>query len=441
VSCEEVRKDLPAYVRGEIEGGREQEIDRHLAECAACKAEWEATGQVLDSIAAADEGAVARKWKEIIQAAIDSRASDLHLLPQRDGDVLRFRIDGVLHDHERVPKPLGKALATRFKVASEMDVAEARVPQDGRIHLKRGERELDLRVSCIPTALGEKITARILDRTAGLQDLDQLGMNEAQLAAAREFLGLPSGMLVVTGPTGAGKTTLLYAMLSQLDAGELSITTVEDPVEYILPGLAQTHVNRAAGLGFSRAIRHQLRSDPDVMMCGEIRDLETAEALIQATISGRLTMTTLHAQTAAAVPRRLLNMGVEPFLIADTLSLVCSMRLVRVTCEACREEYEPRDLEKAWLLSRGAGSTDLKAWRGKGCEECRHSGYWGRTAIAEAWQLTDPFRDLIVRQADVEQIREALAAAGHVSLVDDGIAKIRGGTTTVAEVRRATKGL
>ena len=441
MSCEELRKDLPAYVRGEIEGEREQEITGHLAECPACKAEWVATKQVLDSIAAPHDGPVIEKCKEIITSAHRSRASDIHLLPQADEDVLRFRIDGVLHEQGRFTKPFGRALTARLKAMSEMDVAETRVAQDGRIMVKEGQVQLDLRVSAVPTVHGEKLTVRLLDPGAVLLSLDALGLSSEQLGAIREFLSLPSGMLVLTGPVGSGKTTLLYSMLAELDANELNITTVEDPVEYTLPGLAQTGVDPRAGFGFSRAIRHQLRSDPDVMMCGEIRDLETAEVLMQATLTGHLTLTTLHAATAPDVFRRLRDMGVEPFIIADALCLVCATRLVRVICEACREPYEPEDLEKAWLLSRGVDPTDLTVSRGKGCEKCRHTGYWGRTAVFEFLTVTDELRDLIVKQADADQIRETLSSAGHLSLVDDGIEKIRSGITTVAEVRRATKGL
>jgi type II secretory ATPase GspE/PulE/Tfp pilus assembly ATPase PilB-like protein len=270
-------------------------------------------------------------------------------------------------------------------------------------------------------------------------DLTRLGASERQLEELREFLSLPAGMLIVTGPTGSGKTTLLYSILSQLDAERLNICTVEDPVEYVLPGIAQTHVNRTAGLGFGRAVRHLLRADPDVIMCGEVRDLETAEVLMQAAITGHLTLTCLHPFTAPGVLRRLVNMGVEPFLIADTVSLVCAVRLVRTICEACKQEHPLTETERTWLANIGAAG--LRAYEGRGCEACAGTGYSGRTGLFELLKMTDALRERVMAHASAEEMDQALKASGHATLVDHGREKVRAGITTLQEVAAVARGL
>jgi type IV pilus assembly protein PilB len=436
MSCEQIREDLAAYARNEIEGERRDEIEQHLQECPDCRQELQQTRQVLDSLAAADEGSVSNKCKKIIAAAHDARASDIHLLPGKDGYAVRFRVDGVLHQTEQLTRPLGQAVVAHVKAMGEMDVTDRRLPQDGRIHIRHKDADIDVRTSCMPTVFGEKITMRLLCKSEVTLDLGKLGLSESQLAEVRESLSLPAGMFIVTGPTGSGKTTLLYSMLNELDAERLNICTIEDPVEYILPGIAQTHINRKAGLEFATAVRHMLRSDPDAIMCGEIRDLETAEVLMQASITGHLTLTTLHATTAPGAIRRLLNMGVEPFIIGDSVSLICATRLVRTICEDCKEEHALTDAERLWLMGAGVSQEDreMKTYQGKGCDQCLGTGYRGRTGLFELLRMTDHLRDLLAARADMGQIKDALAIAQHKTLVGHGLQRVREGATTVEEI-------
>ncbi len=442
MSCEEIRKDLEAYARGEIEGDREREIARHLDECEECRAESESVKQVLDSVAGAHEETVIQEAKRIIQAAIVARASDVHLLPQKDGYAVRFRIDGVLREQERLGRAAGTATVTRLKVMGQMDATHRASPQDGRIHIRHGQEDIDLRVNVIPTVFGEKVTMRLLCRRDAMLGLEKLGLSAEHLALVQEFLTLAAGLFVATGPTGSGRTTLLYSMLGALNAEELNIATIEDPVEFTLPGMAQTHVNRKAGMTFAVAMRSLFRADPDVIMCGEIRDLDTAEVVLQAAITGHLVLTTLHAVTAPEVFRRLLNMGVEPFLTADAVKLVCGQRLARMVCGSCREEYYLEGVEREWLLAQSdIDPTKVAFYRGKGCDECSDTGYRGRMGLFELLRMTDTVRDLIATRASRAEADRALADAGHETLADDGIEKARLGLTTIAEVMAVTRGL
>ena len=266
-------------------------------------------------------------------------------------------------------------------------------------------------------------------------------MNESQLQATRQFLVSPSGLLIVTGPTGSGKTTLLYSMLSALDADALNIVTIEDPVEYMLPGIAQTHVNRKAGLTFHRGLLYQLRSDPDVVMCGEIRDLQSAEVVIQTAMTGHLVLSTLHAQTAPEVFRRFLNMGVEPFMVTDTLRFAVAMRLARTICDECKEPHEPTGPEREWLSAARVDWTGLSLQRGAGCDQCFDTGYRGRTGVFEVMTVTDPVREVVTQGLDNREFEHLLRSSGHKSLVDHGIEKIRAGITTVEEVAAISRAL
>ncbi len=439
MSCEAIREDLAAYARGEIEGERHDEIERHLGECAACRRELQEVQQVLDSVAAADEGSVRSKCMRIIAAAHKARASDIHLLPGQDGYTLRFRVDGVLQPVEQLPRPLGQAVVAHVKALSGMDVAEARVAQDGRYDVRYEGVDIDIRTSCMPTVFGEKITMRLLCRSEARLDIGRLGLSESQLEGVREFLSAPAGLFIATGPTGSGKTTLLYSMLRELDAERLSICTIEDPVEYALPGVAQTPVNRSAGLGFARAVRQLLRSDPDVIMCGEIRDLETAEVLIQAAVTGHLVLSPLHTNDTPSATRRLMDMGVEPFLIADTVSLICATRLIRTICEACKEEHTLTGAEAKWLESLRAGA--LTAYEGRGCEECGGTGYRGRTGLFELLKMTDALRERVIARAGADEVDQVLRASGHATLLDHGLGKVRAGATTLQEVASLARGL
>lgn len=372
--------------------------------------------------------------------AIQQGASDIHFEPSETGLKVRYRIDGVLQSRHAPAPELQAQLLTRIKVMSKLDIAERRLPQDGRIKLKMGRREIDFRVSTVPIVNGERIVLRILDRGNVVLGLDSIGMLPEALALFKKMIKLPEGIILVTGPTGSGKTTTLYSAISELSNEEINIMTVEDPVEYNLKGIAQIGVQHKINLNFATGLRHILRQDPDIIMIGEIRDIETANIAIQASLTGHLVLSTLHTNDAPSAVTRLVDMGVEPYLLSSTLVGVLAQRLVRRICPDCKESYVPEGSE---LKSLGIERYELPKgvlYRGAGCPACYNSGYRGRCGIYELMQDSNPIKKQMLESPDSIEMRKIALTHGMKSLLYHGAKLVLQGITTVAEVLRATRG-
>ncbi|MEW5726264.1 MAG: type II secretion system ATPase GspE [Pseudomonadota bacterium] len=380
----------------------------------------------------ASEAPVVRLVNLLIARAAEMRASDIHLEPFESRLRVRYRVDGALVEGEEPPMRLKAALVSRVKIMARLNIAERRLPQDGRIRLAVRGRDLDLRVSTLPTLHGETVVMRLLDRGAAIPDFPSLGFDEPAAATFLSLLERPNGVVLVTGPTGSGKTTTLYASLLRLNTAERKVVTVEDPVEYQLEGVNQIQVRPAIGLTFAAALRSILRQDPDVVMIGEIRDRETAEIAVQAALTGHLVLSTLHTNSAAATAGRLLDMGIEPYLLTATVTGLAAQRLVRRLCPDCRREEEaPPELARLHGIER--------LWRPVGCPACAGSGYRGRLGLVEVLALDDGVRRLILRRADVADIQAAARDAGMRTMFEDGLAKVRSGATALEEVLRVTR--
>lgn len=372
----------------------------------------------------------------IISQAIKERASDVHIEPQEKSLRLRFRIDGVLREVVTFPRHTHAAIISRIKIMSEMDIAEKRLPQDGRIKVKEFGREIDLRVSTLPTITGEKIVLRILDKKAVILDINGLGFAAENLSLYRKLYSQAYGMILVTGPTGSGKTTTLYSTLTEVNTASKNVITVEDPVEYRLDGVNQVQVNHKAGLNFANGLRSILRQDPNVVMVGEIRDIETADIAIRAALTGHLVFSTLHTNDAPGAVIRLVDMGVEPFLVASSVLGIVAQRLVRLICPDCKQSYtpEPDSPERLFL---GAGfDDDLTLYRGGGCPRCGHTGYLGRMAIHEVMAVSTAVREAINQRVSSDVLGSIAVKEGMKTMRQDGIAKALSGLTTVSEVMR-----
>ena len=380
-----------------------------------------------------DDAPIIRLINALLAEAIREDASDIHIETFERDLVVRFRVDGVLREAVRPKRAVASLLVSRIKVMAKLDIAEKRVPQDGRIALRIGGREVDVRVSTLPSAHGERVVLRLLDKQAGRLTLPNLGMRADVLERLREVVHRPHGIFLVTGPTGSGKTTTLYASLTELSTRTMNILTIENPIEYNLTGIGQTQVNEKADMTFARGLRAILRQDPDVVMVGEIRDLETAEIAIQASLTGHLVMSTLHTNTAIGAVVRLVDQGVEPFLVASSLVGVLAQRLVRKLCEECKVEADPDAFERRFLGETGAATV----YRAVGCEACGQSGYRGRTGIYELVVLDDRMRELIHDRAS-EQALSQYARTRFPGMREDGRAKVLQGLTTVQEVLRVT---
>lgn len=396
-----------------------------------------------DLLELTEEAPIIRLLNALLQQAVKERASDIHIEPyEKDIDV-RLRVDGILHRVLRPPKIIQDALISRVKIMANLDIAEKRLPQDGRIRLVIGGRDIDIRVSVIPTSFGERAVLRLLDRKHGILGLWEVGLDKDATRSLENMLQRTSGILLVTGPTGSGKTTTLYAAMNRIHREEKNIITVEDPVEYQLKGIGQIQVNPRIGLTFASGLRSILRQDPDVIMIGEIRDTETAEIAIQASMTGHLVLSTLHTNDAASAITRLIDMGVEPFLIASSLMGAVAQRLLRTICPHCKESYEPSDIEVSYLLHSSdndiSGDYSPSLYRGKGCEKCKGKGYIGRTGIFELLAVDDEIRRMITARADSQSIKGAAIMAGMKTLRIDGFEKVIKGTTTVEEVLRVTQ--
>ncbi len=377
----------------------------------------------------------------MIHRALDLSASDIHIEPFEDGLHLRYRVDGVLQDMpDPPPASLAPAIASRIKLLSHMNIAERRLPQDGRIMIRVKGHELDLRVSTIPTVHGESIVMRVLDRESIRLSLRDMGFAVDTLQRYQELLARPHGVLLVTGPTGSGKTTTLYASLASMDAADRKIITVEDPVEYQLPGVNQIQVQAQIELTFARSLRAILRQDPDIIMIGEMRDTETAQIGVQSALTGHLVLSTLHTNTAAGAITRLEDMGIERYLVNSSVNGVLAQRLLRTLCPHCKESVELSEAAIAqYGMRRFLKDTDTRVFEARGCEHCGHTGYSGRTGIHELFFLDDRLRRVVQSGADARELHEAARKQGMITLYEDGLRKVVAGETSLEEVLRVTQ--
>jgi type IV pilus assembly protein PilB len=384
-----------------------------------------------------NESPIIRFVNFLIADAIKQGASDIHIEPKEKALKVRYRIDGILFEAMSPPHTMHAAMVSRLKIMSNLDISERRLPQDGRIRAMVHNRKIDLRLSTLPTACGEKVVMRILDNRSINVPLEDLGFGENALTIWKNMIDQPHGIILVTGPTGSGKTTTLYSSLRCMDGNKLNISTVEDPIEYNLPAANQVQVHDKIGMSFSAALRSLLRQDPDVVMLGEIRDAETARIAVQASLTGHLVLSTLHTNDAPSSITRLINVGVEPYLISAALNAVLAQRLVRKVCQHCKEEWAPSDEMKEFLALQGFG--DKPSYRGKGCDRCRKTGYSGRLGIYEMLVMDDSLRDMVTRNPDVTQFRKLCREKGLVTLREDGFQKVMKGLTTVDEILRVTE--
>jgi type IV pilus assembly protein PilB len=374
----------------------------------------------------------------VLLQAIRDKASDIHFEPFENEYKMRYRIDGVLYEMIPPPKYIAAALSSRIKVMASLDIAERRLPQDGRISLTVQGNPVDLRVSVLPTMFGESVVLRVLDRSQLSFDLEKLGLRPRDVKVVRQLIHKPNGIIIVTGPTGCGKTTTLYSALSELNSIDVKIITTEDPVEYDIDGLIQVQMKPDIGLTFARCLRSILRQDPDIILVGEIRDLETAEIAAQASLTGHLVFTTLHTNDAPGTVARLLDLGVEPFLITATVEGICSQRLVRKICTSCKTAYEPNEVQLKELRLTEEDIKGKKFYYGRGCNKCNGTGYRGRTGIFEIMLFDDEIRDLIMNRASTNVLRTAAEKKGMIVLRENGLAAIYDGITSIDEVVKET---
>ena len=386
----------------------------------------------------ASQAPIVRFVNVIMLKAIQDRASDIHFEPFEDEFKIRYRVDGALYEMAPPPKHLALPIISRVKVMSALNIAERRLPQDGRIQLNIGGKQIDLRVSTLPTQFGESVVLRVLDRSVVNLEMESLGMPPEIFDRTKEVIKVPNGIFIVTGPTGSGKTTTLYSCLKRINTIDLKLLTAEDPVEYDIEGIMQVPINEAIGLTFARALRSFLRQDPDIIMVGEMRDLETAQISIQASLTGHLVFTTLHTNDSPGAVTRMINMGVEPFLISSTLQAVLAQRLVRSACKKCKVAYEPSETVLTQLGLTKEDTAGRPFYYGKGCMECNETGYRGRKGLFELLLITEPIRELVNMRAPAGVIRARALELGMRTLREDGIRSILDGETTVEEVLKYT---
>ncbi len=394
----------------------------------------ENVGQLKDM---ASEAPVIKLVNLFLSRAVENRASDIHIEPFKEELKVRYRIDGVLHDVETIPKKLQAAIVSRIKLMAKLNIAERRLPQDGRIRAKVLEKDIDLRVSTIPVLHGESLVMRILDKENIVIDLEQMGFHADTLSTLNHLIMRPNGIILVTGPTGSGKTTTLYGALEKINSPDKKIITVEDPVEYQLQGVNQIQVKPQIGLTFPSVLRHIVRQDPDIIMIGEIRDLETAEIAIQSALTGHLVFSTLHTNDAPSALTRLIDLGVGAFLLSSTIRGILAQRLVRMICPSCKQ-VDPTEISQENLQSLGL-SRDTVFYKGKGCDRCANTGYYGRSGIFELLVVNDEIQQLIIKQADVMKIQQAACRNGMKTLIEDGGRKVAAGVTTISEIFRVTQ--
>jgi type IV pilus assembly protein PilB len=413
--------------------------DSDLGSVAATMRTEDLSSTVSNLMSRGDDGPLVRYVNSLIEQAIQSRASDLHLEPTENDMRVRFRIDGVLHEIDKVPHSVQSGLISRLKIMSNVDITERRLPQNGRITVRLNGRNVDLRTATLPTVWGEKVVLRVLD-TKGLDlELKKLGFTDDNYARFSASFHKPHGMVLVTGPTGSGKSTTLYATLTEISLPSVNIITIEDPVEYRLDGLNQVQVNHKAGLNFARVLPAILRSDPDIIMIGEIRDQETALIAVEAALTGHLVLSTLHTNDAPSAVTRLVEMGIEPFLVGSALDCVLAQRLARRLCDFCKDQYPATDADRSpthWPSQTLAPPDVL--WRPVGCRNCSHTGFRGRMAVTEVMPISEEIERLAIARASASEIRKVALDGGMVTLRDDGLRKVARGDTTLDEVIRVT---
>lgn len=393
--------------------------------------QWDEPKDLLDL---ADEAPIIRLLNSLLFQAVKERASDIHIEPFERAIEVRFRRDGILYSILSPPRIIQEALVSRVKIMASLDIAEKRLPQDGRIRLLVAGKDVDVRVSVVPTSFGERVVLRLLDRKTGSINLTRLGLDDGQVKSLEALLLRNNGIILVTGPTGSGKTTTLYASINRINTRERNVITVEDPVEYQLGRVGQIQVNSKIGLTFASGLRSILRQDPDVIMVGEIRDRETAEMAIQASLTGHLVLSTLHTNDAPSAVTRLVDMGVQPFLLSSSLAAVMAQRLVRVLCRECMEGYEPIDEEKALFQNPPA-----RLFRPRGCVKCLNTGYSGQTGIFEFMAVDHEMRDVVLKNPDSTTIKDYAVSKGMKTLREDGISKAAAGVTSLDEIIRVTQ--
>ncbi len=409
--------------------------DMHEEDSDLILSEIEKTGDLLDETS---EAPIIRLVNLMLSQAVKARASDIHVEPYKDKLKVRYRVDGILYDKLAPPKRIQSTLVSRIKVMAKLNIAEKRLPQDGRIEIRIADKNVDIRVSTIPTAFGERVVLRLLDKSSVLLELSDLGLPEDRLKLVDRLIRTPHGIILVTGPTGSGKTTTLYAALNTINNSDINIITIEDPVEYQIEGIGQIQVNPKIGLNFANGLRSIVRQDPDVILVGEIRDMETAEISIQSALTGHLVFSTLHTNDSASAVTRLIDMGIEPFLVSSSVMAILAQRLVRVVCDDCKETYAPHEesLESIGITPEMAAGR--KIYRGKGCPSCLNTGYRGRTGIFELMILDDSIKNLILKTSDANAIKRQAVEQGMLSLRQDGAQKVLDGITTIEEVFRIT---
>jgi general secretion pathway protein E len=398
--------------------------------------EIEETADLLDDTS---EAPIIKLVNHIISQSIKARASDIHFEPYQNSITVRYRVDGILYDLLTPPKWIQPALISRVKVMAKMNIAEKRLPQDGRFEVKIGDQDIDCRVSTIPTAFGERVVLRLLNKSGSLMELPEIGLTPARLKLLKKLVATPNGIILVTGPTGSGKTTTLYAVLSSINKPDINIITIEDPIEYQINGISQIQVNPKIDLTFARGLRSIVRQDPDVILVGEIRDRETAEIAVQSALTGHLVFSTLHTNDSASAITRLVDIGVEPFLISSSVLAVVAQRLVRVLCHDCKQRYIPNDI---YLKSIGVSPDHFNqrnVYKAVGCENCIHTGYRGRLGIFEIMVLTERLKTVILNTYDSTRIKNEAIQQKMISLRQDGLVKVLDGVTTIEEVLRVTQ--
>jgi general secretion pathway protein E len=425
------------YGQAEDDGASEiiQDLDQDEGEDLLTGLEEEVSADLLDETS---EAPIIKLVNHILAQAVKGRASDIHIEPYHHELNIRFRLDGVLYNKLSLSRKLHSAVVSRIKIMAKLNIAEKRLPQDGRIEIRIGDRQVDLRVSTIPTAFGERVVMRLLEKGLRLLTLEEIGLPDRLLQDMYRLVTLSHGIVLVTGPTGSGKTTTLYAALNHINSPDKNILTIEDPIEYQLDGIGQMQVSSKIDLTFARGLRAMVRQDPDVILVGEIRDLETAEIAIQAALTGHLVFSTLHTNDAASAVTRLIDMGIEPFLVSSSVQAIIAQRLVRKICPECRRSYEPtREQLDEWGLGSLPEKTTL--YKAGGCPACLETGYKGRTGIYEFLHLDEALASLILQTSDANQIRTAAVARGMKTLRQCGMELVARGETTVSEILRVTQ--
>ncbi len=444
------KDDLDVYLASENEVlsaiNRTYDQATHTAESVIADMDSDESSEILsqleetaDLLDDTSDAPIIRLVNLILSQAVKARASDIHIEPFQRHLKVRFRIDGILYNTLSPPRHIHSAIVSRIKIMARLNIAEKRLPQDGRIEIKIGDRPIDIRVSTLPTIFGERVVLRLLDKSESLLRLEELGLSDKQLNTFLKLISQPNGIILVTGPTGSGKTTTLYAALSRINSPDKNIITIEDPIEYQLDGIGQIQVNPKINLTFATGLRSIVRQDPDVILVGEIRDLETAEIAIQSALTGHLVFSTLHTNDSAGAITRLIDMGIEPFLVSSAVNAILAQRLVRVICPYCKEQYTPPPFS---LKEIGLDETQVsgkKFFRGKGCSECSNTGFRGRMGIYELLILDDEIKSLVSRTSDSNAIRKEALSKGLITLRMDGAQKVLEGFTTVEEVIRVTQ--